>query len=75
MSGLRFGRHRHRSVDNDNGSDVQAAIANAASCMAGLASAAARAMASPTNASSRALPNAPTGARARSGGGSVDPTA
>ena len=75
MSGLRFGRHRHRSVDNDNGSDVQAAIANAASCMAGLASAAGCAMGSGTRANSKAAPSAPTGVPARSGGGSAAPTA
>ena len=45
MSGLKYGRRRHRSVDNDNGSDVLDAIADAASCMAGLASAAGSAMA------------------------------
>ena len=66
MSGLRFGRHRHRSVDNDNGSDVLDAIANAAFCMAGLASAAGSAMGSGTNANSKAAHSAPTGVPARS---------
>ena len=75
MSGLRFGRPRHRSVDNDNGSDVQDAGTDAASCMAGLASAAACAMGSGTNVSSKAAPSAPTDAPARSGGGSAAPTA
>ena len=58
-------------MDNDNGSDVQDAIANAASCMAGLASAAGSAMGSGTRASSKAAPSAPTGVPARSGGGSA----
>ena len=71
MSGLKYGRHRHRSADNDNGSDVQHAIANAASCMADLASAAGCAMGCGTRASSRAVPSAPTDAPARSGNGSA----
>ena len=75
MSGLRFGRHRHRSVDNDDGSDVQDAIADAASCMAGLVSAAGSAMACRMSPNSRAVPSAPTDAPARSGGGLAAPTA
>ena len=66
---------RHRSVDNDNGSDVLDAIANAASCMAGLASAAGCAMGSGTRANLKAVPSAPTDVPARSGGGSAAPTA